>query len=108
MQIAEAFESFVAQPVRHRRPDLAIYRLSQLLHDRTNGKFDRAFMKIAPRLKPKQNLPVSADMTTAEGEEVASVLRRDGYRILPFKLAERDIEEIRSFAFSTPAYGNSL
>ena len=108
MQIAEAFESFVAQPVRHRRADLAIYRLSQLLHDRTNGKFDRAFMKIAPLLKPKQNLPASTDMTPAEREEVASGLRRDGYRILPFKVVERDIEEIRSFAFSTPAFGNSL
>jgi hypothetical protein len=108
MQIAEAFESFVAEPVRRGRPALAIYRLSQFLHDRTNGKFDRVFMKIAPRLKPKQILPASVDLTAAERDEVVSALRRDGYHILPFQLAEQDIAEIRSYAFSTPAFGNSL
>src|SRR5262245_48892658 len=108
MQIARAFESFVAEPVRRGRADLAIYRLSQLLHDRTNGKFDRVFMKVVPHLKPKLALPVVDNLTAGERDEVVSVLRRDGYRILPFRLAEQDITEIRSFAFSTPAFGNSL
>jgi hypothetical protein len=108
VQIAEAFESFVAEPVRRGRADLAIYRLSQLLHDRTNGKSDRVFMKVASRLKPKQTLPESANLSKAERDEVVAALRRDGYRVLPFRLAERDIAEIRSFAFSTPAFGNSL
>jgi hypothetical protein len=108
MQIARAFESFVAEPVRRGRADLAIYRLSQLLHDRTNGKFDRVFMKVVPHLKPKLALPAVDDLTPGERDEVVSVLRRDGYRILPFRLTEQDIAEIKSFAFSTPAFGNSL
>lgn len=108
MQIADAFESFVAEPVRRGRPDLALYRLSQLLHDRTNGKFDKLFMSVVPHLKPRQALPGSADLTPPERDAAVSDLRRDGYRILPFRLAERDIAEIRSFAFSTPAFGNSL
>src|ERR1700751_2953160 len=108
MQIAEAFESVVAEPVRRGRTDLAIYRLTQFLHDRTNGKFDRIFMRIAPRLKPKQKLPASVDLTTVQRDEAVSILRRDGYRILPFKLSDQDIAEIKSLAFSTAAFGNSL
>jgi hypothetical protein len=108
MQIAQAFESFVAEPIRRGRADLAVYRLSQLLHDRTNGKFDRVFMKLVPHLKPKLPLPVSVDLPRAERDEVVSILRRDGYRILPFRLTEGDVAEIKSFAFSNPAFGNSL
>ncbi len=108
MQVADAFETFVAEPVRRGRPDLALYRLSQLLHDRTNGKFDKLFMRVVPHLKPKQVLPVSAGLAPVERDAAVADLRRDGYRILPFRLAEQDIAEIRSFAFSTPAFGNSL
>jgi hypothetical protein len=108
MQIAEAFESFVAEPVRRGRADLAIYRLSQFLHDRTNGKFDSIFMKIARHLKPKQTLPTSVDLRSVERDEVVADLRRDGNRILPFKLAEQDIAEIKAFAFSTPAYDKNI
>jgi hypothetical protein len=105
MELAKAFESFVAEPVRHGSIDLAFYRLSQLLHDRTNGKFDQFFMTIAPRLRPRVSLPAYSGMNSSELEDVVTRLRRDGYRILPFVLPSRDIEEIKSFAFSTPAFG---
>jgi hypothetical protein len=108
MEFAKAFESFVAEPIRHRRIDMALYRMSQLLHDRTNGKFDTAFMKIAPHIRPVLALPSHSDMNSPELESVVTTLRQDGYKILPFLLSTRDIEEIKSFAFSTPAYGNTL
>ena len=108
MELAKAFESFVAEPVRHRRMDLAFYRLSQFLHDRTNGKFDGAFMKIAPHIRPMLALPAYSSMESSELEGVVTTLRQDGYRILPFALPSRDVEEIKSFAFSTAAYGKTL
>ena len=43
----QALQNFVGEPLRHRRFDLAWYRLSQLLHDRTNGGYDAVYMRLA-------------------------------------------------------------
>ena len=108
MKLARAFESFVAEPVRYRSFELALYRLSQLLHDRTNGNFDKLFMMIAPRVRPKISLPDYSDMNPSELQSIVATLQQDGYNILPFVLPSRDINEIKSFAFSAPAVGNKL
>lgn len=52
----QAFQNFIGEPLRHRRFDLAWYRLSQLLHDRTNGGYDAVYMQLARVLRPKVGL----------------------------------------------------
>ncbi len=58
----QALQTFVGEPMRHRRFDLAWYRISQLLHDRTNGAFDHGYMRMARLLRPKVTLPVSSQL----------------------------------------------
>ena len=53
----QALENFVGEPLRHRRFDLAWYRISQLLHDRTNGGYDAVYMRLARIFRPKVSLP---------------------------------------------------
>jgi hypothetical protein len=108
MNLASAFKSFVAQPIQHRRPDLAWYRISQLLHDRTNGSFDKAYLKVASYLAPKVPLPRSPLLTDEEIFGVVENLERDGYMILPFGMTPKEIDDIKAFAFSTPAHGADI
>jgi hypothetical protein len=103
-----AFQSFIGEPLRHRRFDLAWYRLSQLLHDRTNGAFDGAYMRLARLLRRKIPLPGSAQMPAGEIAGVVARLHRDGYMILSSGLSAGQIEALKSFAFSTPAHGTDM
>ena len=99
-----AFQSFIGDPIRHRRLDLAWYRISQLLHERTNGAFDAAYMQLARILRPTVPLPASAQMPAGAVADTVSALRHAGYRILPFRLSAEQIGELKTFAFSTPAH----
>lgn len=103
-----AYENFIGEPLRRRRFGLALYRLSQLLHDRTNGIFDVLYMNFAKLLRPKVALPQSPQMSAEEIEKVVAQLRRDGYMILPKPLNSQDVAEISNFAFSSPALGSDL
>ncbi len=98
-----ALQTFVGEPLRHRRIDLAWYRISQLLHERTNGAFDRGYMRLARLIRPKVPLPASNQVAPAEVSHVVERLRQDGYNILPKGLTDSDIADITSFAFRTPA-----
>jgi hypothetical protein len=101
----QAFQNFVGEPLRRRRFDLAWYRLTQLLHDRTNGAFDALYMRAAKFLRRKVALPASAQMPAEGIADVVQRLKRDGYMILPGRLSAQDIDAISAFAFSTPAHG---
>jgi len=100
--------NFVGEPLRHRRFDLAWYRISQLMHDRTNGGFDAVYMQLARLLRPKARLPKSAQMSEQQLADIDAHLQRDGYTILPLRLSADQIDALRSFAFSTPAHGADL
>ena len=104
----QALENFVGEPLRHRRFDLAWYRISQLLHDRTNGGYDAFYMRLARIFRPKVLLPELPPAQRDEIKDVVDRLRRDGYMILPELLPAQDVEEIKNFAFSTPGFGNDL
>ena len=104
----QALENFVGEPLRHRRFDLAWYRISQLLHDRTNGGYDALYMRLARIFRPKVSLPELPQAQRDEIKDVVDRLRRDGYMILPELLPAQDVEEIKNFAFSTPGFGNDL
>jgi len=103
-----AYENFIGEPLRRRRFDLALYRVSQLLHDRTNGIFDVLYMNLAKFLRPKVSLPPSPQMSAEEIEKVVVQLQRDGYMILPKPLDAQEVAEISDFAFSTPGLGSEL
>lgn len=103
-----ALQTFVGEPLRYRRFDLAWYRISQLLHERTNGGFDALYMNAAKMLRPKVALPASPQMPAEEVAAVVEQLRREGYMILPIRLAAEDIDEISNFAFTTPAICSDL
>src|ERR1041385_758162 len=77
--IMSAFENFVGEPLRHRRFDLAWYRVSQLLHQRTNGGFDQLYMNAAKVLKPKVKLPASSQFSERDIAELVANLHQDGY-----------------------------
>ena len=98
-----ALQTFVGDPIRHRRMDLAWYRISQLLHDRTNGAFDRGYMRLARVMRPKVPLPACKQLGPSEVSRVVERLRQDGYNILPKGLTPADIDAITDFAFTTPA-----
>jgi len=98
----QALENFVGEPLRRRRFDLAWYRISQLLHDRTNGAYDAVYMQFARVLRPTVPLPDFPQLQQRQLEDVVTKLRCDGYMILPKLLASQDVEEIKAFAFSTP------
>src|SRR5689334_1725998 len=106
--MVSAVQNFIVEPIRHRRFDLAWYRLTQLLHERTNGAFDEPYMRLARVMRPKVDLPVSPQMPPAEVSRVVERLRQDGYNILSRGLTPSDIEAITDFAFSTPAFAGYL
>lgn len=108
MNLSSAFANFVADPIRYRSLGLAMYRISQLLHDRTNGSFDKIYLKAAELLMPKVKLPAPSYFSQAEIADVAADIERDGYKILPYRMTLEQIEEIKAFAFSTKAHGIDL
>lgn len=96
---------FVGEPIKYRKAGLAWLRMSQVLHERTNGAFDAAYMSAARLLRRKVALPSSARMSPSDVKTTVAQLRRDGYAPLPSGLTPEEIASIRRFAFSTPAYG---
>jgi hypothetical protein len=103
-----ALQNFVGEPIRHRRMDLAWYRISQLLHDRTNGAFDHGYMHLARLLRPKVPLPASKQLDPSEVSHVVERLRQDGYNILSKGLTVADVAAITDFAFTTPALAGDM
>ncbi|MGE5538256.1 MAG: phytanoyl-CoA dioxygenase family protein [Gemmatimonas sp.] len=100
----EALRQFVLDPIAKRSPALFLFRLLQLVHERTSGRHDARLRGIAAALKPKIALPPSAMLDdTAVGAAVAELEGR-GWSILPYRLPPSDIAEIRAFAAATEAY----
>jgi hypothetical protein len=98
----------VGDPIKYRNAGLGWFRLSQILHDRTNGAFDVAFMRFAKLARPKVALPQSPLLTQGQFADVAAELRRDGVATLPVRLSPEDVRAITDFAYSTPAHGVDL
>src|SRR5262245_45187715 len=103
--MTQPLQYFIGDPIKYRNSGLAWLRLSQVLHDRTNGAFDAAFMSAARLLRRKVELPPPSTMSAEDVRETVARLRRDGYAPLPVGLTSEDVAAIRSFAFSTPAFG---
>jgi hypothetical protein len=103
--MSSALNYFLLEPIRHRHLGLLKFRVAQVLHERTNGRFDEWYTKRSRQKRPPRNLGTPEFLTSAEISDAVSELTRDGCSILPRRLDDQDISEIAAFAFSTPAWG---
>ena len=83
---------------------LFTFRLCQLLHVRTNGSFDLLARRLIKTFRSKVNFPQSQLFPKSDASKVAAAIREDGYAVLDDKLPTQLIEEVKAFAFATPAY----
>ena len=100
----KALEYLVLDPIKKGRPALLPLRLSQILHDRTAGRSDVHFQRIMKPFRAPVSLGKSKMMEESAIAASAAKLEQKGWDILPFKLDPADIEALRNFAFSSPAY----
>jgi len=101
-------QSFLLDPIRFRSPALAKFRIFQLLHERTNGSFDRLYCKWRALVSPKVALPQSQRMDQPAIFQALEELKQEGCVVLPFRLSADEIAEITNFAFTVPAYATDV
>lgn len=104
---SEFLQQFVIEPLRKRSVALFLFRLAQLTHERTGGRFDGACVRLIAAIRPKAALPKPMMMDETAIAASAAALRARGWDILPARLSPDAIAEITQFAFSTPAYARS-
>ena len=100
----DALRHFITEPLANRSPRLFLFRLAQILHERTRGRADRLLIGILSVLRPPAALPPSAFVAVEDIDCAVSDLRAKGWWVMPRRLAPEDITEIRRFAFSAPAF----
>jgi hypothetical protein len=106
--MANAVDYFLLEPLRLKHLDLWKFRVAQLLHERTNGKFDALYMNWRRRTAPPAALSSGAFLDDAAVARTGADLKRDGCSILPRRLSDEAIAQITEFAFSAPAYAKKL
>lgn len=102
------FNYLILEPLKRNVPDLAIFRLSQIMQSKTNGKFTLLCRKLFPYIRPKVQLPESTLLNENQVVETASLLRKDGYKVLDFSLSQDEIGNLLNFCFSTPAWATDI
>jgi hypothetical protein len=102
--MVSAVNYFLKEPLKRRNLPLWKFRVSQLLHERTNGKFDALYTSWRRKVAPPAPLEAGTFLAAEEVEAVGAALKRDGCTILPKRLSDADIAEITAFAFRTKAY----
>jgi len=106
MGSARTLQYLVGEPAVKRSLALFMFRAAQILHERGGGRFDASICRLAGLLKPKSPLPPSRLANDGVIADAVTALDRRGWAILPWRLAAADLDEIRRFAFSTPAYAD--
>lgn len=101
-------DHFIRDPWKKKSPNLAIWRISQLLHERTNGKFDKLYKTCANALNPAKKLPQPVWFDQNTITSTVDELNKTGCSVLPVKLGPEEIQEIRDFAFSNPSYAKHV
>lgn len=104
--MARALKHFLLEPLRRKHPPLLMFRLAQMLHERTNGGFDALYEQWAHIASPPVALPESDRLSKNEITDIAADLHRDGYRILPITLSRESCDQLHAYAFSAPAYAD--
>ncbi len=103
--MSNAIDYFLLEPLRRKHLGLLKFRVSQVLHERTNGAFDEWYVNRKRRSRPPKPLGAPEFIQTEAIREVVAELDREGCAILPRNLSDADIAEIAAFAFGTPAIG---
>jgi len=101
-------QSFILDPIRYRSLSLAKFRICQLLHVKTRGAFDIFYRRLNYWFASPVKLPPSALMSQEGLAKSVLELKSKGYVILPFRLSERQIQAVRNFAFTVPAYPTEM
>lgn len=104
--ISQKLDIFVGEPWRRRSSALFFYRLTQVLHARTNGRSSRFFRWLAASTRPMARLPQPSFLSGDEIERIGRQLDELGWAIPAYRLSDQDILSLHSFAFSTPCYAN--
>jgi len=104
--ITKSLRYLVAEPAKDGSFSLFLFRIAQILHERAHGRIDAALCRLAAAFKPKSALPPSRLTDGSAIVATVASLKRRGWDILPWRLAAADLDEIRRFAFTTPAYAD--
>lgn len=108
MMALDAIRHFVIDPIAKRSPALFLFHAAQVLHERTGGHADQTVLRVLAQLRRPVALPPSMLIAQGEIERAVSTLRACGWWLMPRRLDDRDIAEIREFAFATPAYATQF
>jgi hypothetical protein len=103
-----SLDHFIVEPWRRRSLATFFHRMTMVLHERTNGKFDLLYCRLASLLRPPQKLKPSSWLSESQIDETVAALKKDGCHVLPVKLPPEDIREVTDFVFSTPAYNKQI
>lgn len=106
-RLANATRQFILDPLEKRSPALFLFRLSQIFHERSKGRYDNQIRGVLSRFRPKVDLPTSNLLKDEELQTTVAALDKHGWRIIPWRLPPADIAEIKAFAFSTPGYADN-
>jgi hypothetical protein len=102
--MANPLDYFLLEPLRRRHLGLWKFRVAQVLHERTNGGFDKWYVNRSLRRRPPKDLGSPRFIDAASIGKVVAEIAEEGCSVLPRKLSGEDIKEIIDFTFSTPAY----
>jgi hypothetical protein len=103
-RMTAALRQFVIEPVRKKSGALFFLQMAQLINDRGGGRYDDLIQRGLSALRPKTSLPQSRLMDERAIDSSVATLKQRGWDILPWRLAPKDLAELRQFAFTTPAY----
>lgn len=94
----------VIDPIRKKSPALLLFRVCQILHVRTNGRFDGIACAVIKPFRPKVDFPPSRLFPEENPVVTANAIRQNGYSIPNRRLPLEMIDAIKQFAFTTPVY----
>ena len=100
-------QNLITEPIRRRSPALSYLRIWQLVQAGTNGALAGSYVALSRLWRPRAILPQSPQLSGDACAAVVSELRRDGFALMQFRLLQSEIDALKTFAFSTPAYGNN-
>ena len=106
-EAASVLRQFVIEPIRKRSGALFLLQLSQLVTDRCGGRCDALIRRVLSTLKPEIPLPASCLMDQRAIAATVATLEQRGWAILSWRVPPEDLDELRRFAFATPAWASS-
>lgn len=102
----KAWHYFVVEPIRKGSAPLFAFRAAQILHERLHGRADQIICRSIKAIRPRRALPPSDLVSDGDVSATVTALVSRGWDILRYRLGKSDLDEIRRFAFATPAYAD--